>query len=163
MFVLKSVRHSIRQYSPRRRFLPPFVLLLVALAVHLSAVTALAATNRSHVQSDRPTSIEQPISQSLNCGVSVYRVKPGDTLSAIARRHNTTSRGIRQCNGLKSSVVYVGQVLSIPGAASSSSESDTPKARVTRSYTAPTGPSSSSSVTQNPYYRPRRATPVPNR
>lgn len=43
-----------------------------------------------------------------------YTVKRGDTLSAIARRHNTTVAGLRRANGISGDLIRPGQVLRIP-------------------------------------------------
>ena len=44
---------------------------------------------------------------------SVYRVRPGDNLSTIARRYDTTPERLRELNGLRSSKILVGQRLKI--------------------------------------------------
>lgn len=44
-----------------------------------------------------------------------YTVKQGDTLSAIAQKHNTTVEALVASNGIKNkNVIFVGQVLMIP-------------------------------------------------
>ena len=43
-----------------------------------------------------------------------YTVKRGDTLSEIASRYNTTVSAIRRTNGLGSTIIRVGQRLSVP-------------------------------------------------
>ncbi len=43
-----------------------------------------------------------------------YTVRPGDTLSGIARYNGTTVQAIMSANGLYSTVIFVGQVLYIP-------------------------------------------------
>ncbi|MDB1124598.1 lytic transglycosylase [Vibrio algarum] len=43
-----------------------------------------------------------------------YKVKSGDTLSVIARKHDTTSKIIRTANSLSSNMIRVGQHLMIP-------------------------------------------------
>ncbi len=43
-----------------------------------------------------------------------YKVKKGDTLGAIARRHGTTVKAIKRANGLKSDMIHINQKLSIP-------------------------------------------------
>ena len=48
-----------------------------------------------------------------------YRVLPGDTLGGIANRHRLTVNVIRDINRLKSDQLQIGQMLSIPHAASS--------------------------------------------
>jgi hypothetical protein len=45
---------------------------------------------------------------------TTYKVKRGDTLSAIASRFKTTAAKIKALNGLKSNTLKVGQVLKIP-------------------------------------------------
>lgn len=52
-------------------------------------------------------------------GTQTYTVQPGDTLSAIARRFNTTVAAIAQASGINNiNLIYVGQVLTIPGGGS---------------------------------------------
>ncbi len=49
-------------------------------------------------------------------GSQTYIVQPGDTLSAIARRFNTTVTAIAQASGISNiNRIYVGQRLTIPG------------------------------------------------
>jgi hypothetical protein len=43
-----------------------------------------------------------------------YKVRRGDSLWAIARRHNTTVDRLRSANGIRSSTLQPGQVLQIP-------------------------------------------------
>jgi LysM repeat protein/lysophospholipase L1-like esterase len=43
-----------------------------------------------------------------------YKVKSGDTLSAIAGKYHTTITKIKKANGLKSDMIKIGQVLKIP-------------------------------------------------
>ena len=43
-----------------------------------------------------------------------YRVKSGDSLWTIARRHRTTVDEIKQANGLQGSRIYAGQILEVP-------------------------------------------------
>jgi LysM repeat protein len=52
-------------------------------------------------------------------GTQTYTVQAGDTLSAIARRFNTTIAAIAQASGIANiNLIYVGQVLTIPGGGS---------------------------------------------
>lgn len=50
-----------------------------------------------------------------------YKVKSGDTLSAIAARYGVTVQAIMQANGLKSTLIYAGSTLKIPSANTGSS------------------------------------------
>ncbi len=162
--------------SAPKRMLHPVRLTLLCTSMFLVAIAAMFGfTGRATAVLGHETgefrgseSGFAPVEQSSNCGVSYYRVKRGDTLAAIARRAGTSSRAIRQCNGLSSNVIYAGQVLSIPGVVRTTEA--TPQSRVSRSYT-PALPSYAPSVPQprqpdqssNPYYRPQRPTPVPGR
>ncbi|HSL82015.1 MAG TPA: DUF5715 family protein, partial [Thermoanaerobaculia bacterium] len=49
--------------------------------------------------------------------VIAYRVRPGDSLWTIARRHGTTVQSLQQANGLRSSRIRPSQVLQVPVAA----------------------------------------------
>ena len=52
---------------------------------------------------------------------NTYVVRPGDTLSQIAQRFGTTATAVARLNGIANpSAIYGGQVLRLPGAASSS-------------------------------------------
>jgi LysM repeat protein len=48
-----------------------------------------------------------------------YRVRSGDSLWSIARRHGTSIAAIQRANGMRSATIKPGQVLAIPGAGSS--------------------------------------------
>ncbi len=53
--------------------------------------------------------------------VTIYVVRPGDSLWLIARRYNTTVDAIKRLNGLASDNLSIGQVLRIPAESSGSS------------------------------------------
>lgn len=46
--------------------------------------------------------------------LATYKIVSGDTLSAIAQRHQTSARKLKQVNGLMSDRIRIGQVLKIP-------------------------------------------------
>jgi LysM repeat protein len=71
------------------------------LVVVIIAVTIVAATNAIPVRAQ---------------GATTYVVQSGDTLSSVARRYGTTVYAIMQANNLRSSRIYVGQRLTVPGA-----------------------------------------------
>lgn len=54
-------------------------------------------------------------SSTSNTSSSVYTVKNGDYLYAIAMKYNTTVDSIRQLNNLKTNIIYVGQKLKVKG------------------------------------------------
>ena len=45
---------------------------------------------------------------------TTYKVKKGDNLSSIAKRHNVSVDKIKQLNGLKSNALMVNQTLKLP-------------------------------------------------
>ena len=55
-----------------------------------------------------------------------YKVKKGDTLSAIAKKHHTTVSSLKKLNHLKSDMIYVGQVLKVTGTTSSPTKDKSP-------------------------------------
>lgn len=56
-----------------------------------------------------------------------YRVRPGDTLSHLAVRFETTPRALRNLNALPSSMIRIGQVLRVPVTAHNSAKPATAK------------------------------------
>ena len=58
----------------------------------------------------------QSVKENKGKGVKLvrYKVKSGDTLSVIARNHDTTSKIIRTANNLSSNLIRVGQHLMVP-------------------------------------------------
>jgi len=53
------------------------------------------------------------VSQSIS--TKTYRVRRGDTLSGIARKHRTSVRRLREINGITGSKLSIGQRLQVPG------------------------------------------------
>lgn len=69
-------------------------------------------------------------------GVTVYTVKKGDTLSAIAAKHGTTYQKIAAYNGIKNpNVIRVGQKIKIPTATAPESFAKGDKAKVLNAVT----------------------------
>ena len=56
-------------------------------------------------------------STSTTSGTTVYKVKPGDVLGAIAKRHGVTVQQIQKWNGLRGTTIHPGQKLTIHGKA----------------------------------------------
>ena len=52
---------------------------------------------------------------STRASSKTYRVRKGDTLAGIARKHGTRVSVLRELNGLKGSKLRVGQQLKLPG------------------------------------------------
>ena len=67
-----------------------------------------------------------------------YTVKKGDTLSAIAKKYNTTVNNLAKLNNIKNvNLIYVGQKLIISGKSSSDKDSDSNDKNTTSSSKAP--------------------------
>ena len=65
------------------------------------------------------TPVPLPTTQTIedaNPGTGEYSVQEGDTLSGIAETFGTTVDELMQANGLEEAIIFVGQVLVIPGA-----------------------------------------------
>ncbi len=59
---------------------------------------------------------------------SIYQVRAGDTLTRIARSCATTVNALQAANGLTGDLIFVGQVLQIPGGSAISSTATSPSA-----------------------------------
>jgi LysM repeat protein len=57
-----------------------------------------------------------PVESSSSTVAAVYFVRSGDTLSRIARTHNTTIKALKSANDLATDKIVVGQKLKIPTA-----------------------------------------------
>lgn len=57
------------------------------------------------------------------------RIRPGDSLSVLARRHDTTVDALRQANGMSSDRLVAGRTLRLPGTLDVASESLRPEYR----------------------------------
>jgi LysM repeat protein len=76
-----------------------------------------AAQTSSHVSS--AASVAAPAASA-----SVYTVKSGDSLWAIASAHGTSVNAIKQANGLHSNLIYPGQKLRLSGSAPSKAKAE---------------------------------------
>ena len=79
-----------------------------------------------------------PISYTPTPAFLVYSVQAGDTLSGIARRHNTTVSAMMELNSLRSDRLSIGQELLIPGQRHLASPMSTPVANETSATATPT-------------------------
>ncbi|RMD51842.1 MAG: LysM peptidoglycan-binding domain-containing protein, partial [Nitrospirae bacterium] len=61
-----------------------------------------------------PTSYKKVKRSRKKLAKKMYRVKKGDTLWLIAKRHGTTTKAIKRLNNLRGNCVYAGQVIFIP-------------------------------------------------
>lgn len=75
------------------------------------------------------TKIAKYSRNSKNATTINYRVRGGDTLSSIARKHNSTVTKIKQANNLMGSSIYSGQKLKVPSNIYASTSSKSVKTR----------------------------------
>jgi LysM repeat protein len=74
-----------------------------------------------------PPTPPPPTTPPPSTGTGTYVVKPGDTLSSIAARFGTTVQELAALNGISNvNLIYVGQVLKVPGGSSGGAPSPTP-------------------------------------
>ncbi|MEW8987378.1 MAG: LysM peptidoglycan-binding domain-containing protein, partial [Bacillus sp. (in: firmicutes)] len=77
--------------------------------IRVGQVLSIPTGSTAPAPAPSPVPGPAPVVQTIS-----YTVKAGDTLSAIAKLHNTTVTAIKSSNGLTSDIIRVGQVLSIP-------------------------------------------------
>ncbi len=127
----------------------------------LGATLHPAAAPASSGTVQKIASIDLP-DQRLDCPFS-YLVRPGDTLSSIARRAGVSTTTLRNCNGLSSSVIIAGTIIRTPRPVADRQPNPTPATNVQRRYDLPTERTVPSEPRFNPYSptTPRRPTPAP--
>lgn len=88
-----------------------------------------------NVDSFKEVLSEIPSAKPVSIG-GTYTVKSGDTLGAIAKRHQTTVAEIQRANRLSSTLVRIGQKLAIPGqqAVASSVGAEVDKSMASNNY-----------------------------
>jgi hypothetical protein len=82
-----------------------------------ASLIAVAGSSPTPTLAPGPTLVEPSASVAVTPEPSfrtLYTVKKGDTLAAIARRFHTTSDVIRRLNNLTSTTIHTGQILKIP-------------------------------------------------
>ncbi|MGR3765931.1 LysM peptidoglycan-binding domain-containing protein [Rossellomorea sp. NS-SX7] len=92
--------------------------------INVGQVLKVSGTASNPVKSDDKTSAK----------TTTYKVKKGDTLSAIAKRYKTSVSSLKKLNNLKNDKIYVGQTLKVSGSSSkapSNSKSTAPSKTTT--------------------------------
>ncbi len=78
-----------------------------------------------------------------------YKVKPGDNLSEIARRSNTTVAAIRKASGIKGDTIYAGSTIKVPFTPNSYKMAQAEKAAKSSTHTVKNGESLSKIAARN--------------
>ncbi|PGK51258.1 hypothetical protein CN918_26060 [Priestia megaterium] len=101
-------------------------------------------TNLVYSDNGNVTAPTQPTTPtSPNGSYITYVVQPGDYLSTIAIKYNTTYQAIMDLNGLKTTTIYPGDILKIPTTSSGTTSPTSP----TPSTPSTTTPSTSTTIT----------------
>ncbi|CDT93459.1 N-acetylmuramoyl-L-alanine amidase [Vibrio coralliirubri] len=82
-----------------------------------------------YLKANPPEGIILSNATSSTGSVSQHKVSRGESLSVIASKYGTSTQTLMKFNNLKSSSLAIGQVLKIPGSASSSSSSNAVKTK----------------------------------
>ncbi|MEZ9287365.1 N-acetylmuramoyl-L-alanine amidase [Vibrio lentus] len=82
-----------------------------------------------YLKANPPEGIILSNATSSTGSVSQHKVSRGESLSVIASKYGTSTQTLMKLNNLKSSSLAIGQVLKIPGSASSSSSSSAVKTK----------------------------------
>ena len=83
-----------------------------------SQVISIIQRNKLYEYDNRPSEDVEPILEEVKAlptpaSSNYYKVKKGDTLNAIAKKYNTTTKDLMNKNGLKSTILQIGQKLKI--------------------------------------------------
>ncbi len=81
-------------------------------------IASVTKPTRSTASAPRPgrteTRPKKPAKRVTEPTLVSYKVKPGDNLSEIARRSNTTVAAIRKASGIKGDTIYAGSTIKVP-------------------------------------------------
>ncbi len=73
-----------------------------------------SARKTSQQKQQKQQKLKKPSKRVTEPTMVSYKVKPGDNLSEIARRSNTTVAAIRKASGIKGDTIYAGSVIKVP-------------------------------------------------
>ena len=81
----------------------------------LAATTPAKANAKANANAKATTKATTPAKAKANTNATIYKVREGDTLGAIARKHGTTVDRLCRLNGLKeNSILRIGQIIKLP-------------------------------------------------
>jgi len=82
--------------------------------IHVGDKLIIPPTNTIKRSSKSSTKVAKSSKKSKNATIINYRVRGGDTLSSIARKHKSSVTKIKQANNLMGNSIYSGQKLKVP-------------------------------------------------
>ena len=84
------------------------------IAVYPRQYANYVAALESRTQQAPAVRVAEARAEEASLSASSYRVRPGDSLWGIARAHGTSVDELKSANNLRSSRIYVGQMLQLP-------------------------------------------------
>lgn len=113
-------------------------------ALSIDDQLVVSEEENEQLQQEEQTESTEEVLVFSAAAASSYTVKSGDSLGAIASRHKTSVASIKQLNGLKSDLIFVGQKLKVNGKAATTSKpaaGNTTTTKPTGTYTVQSGDS----------------------
>ncbi len=110
-------------------------------APKLTASSGALKKATASARKDNQKKLKKPAKRVTEPTLVSYKVKPGDNLSELARRSNTTIAAIRKASGLKGDTIYAGSTIKVPFTPSSYKMAQEGKATKASSYTVKSGDS----------------------
>lgn len=106
----KRLAHGIKRYFQDK---PPVGTYLAWVKAGRPTAPKVVPTRVHRVESASSTpKVASSVSSSKS--VTKYKVQHGDSLSRVARKFSVTVNDLKEINGLKSSIIHVGQTLKVP-------------------------------------------------
>jgi LysM repeat protein len=140
--------------TPTKSLVSTFTATATHTATAMPTETATPLDTAVPIPTDTP-----PPSATPTPPYTTYVVQPGDTLSSIAARFDTTGQAIKDLNGLTSDIINIGQELLIP---SGENPTSPPPSPTSTSGTAPTATPRPPQPAATSTPRPPTATPEPS-
>ncbi len=111
-----------------------------------TATASARKTTSSKTKAQKP---KKPAKRVTEPTLVSYKVKPGDNLSEIARRSNTTVAAIRKASGIKGDTIYAGSTIKVPFTPNSYKMAQAQKAAKPSTHTVKSGESISKIASRN--------------
>ncbi len=113
------------------------------------ALKTATASSRKTTSSKTKPKAKKPAKRVTEPTLVSYKVKPGDNLSEIARRSNTTMAAIRKASGIKGDTIYAGSTIKVPFTPNSYKMAQAEKSAKATTHTVKSGESLSKIAAKN--------------
>jgi len=109
LFIIARKHHTTTEEVRKTNGLERDQLIRVGQVLRVPTDTYFPQTEKKNKESKKTSK------HTLSKGKVSYTVQPGDTLFIVARKHHTTTKEVREANGLeRNALIRVGQVLEVP-------------------------------------------------